>query len=85
MASVVIFVTLTFWMTSQLLQTTPMTFNTWSTESLTKQECLAFLVMPNKTKNMLIGEHLTPSDVSIGQSKIEVMENFSYLGSSINN
>ena len=48
----------------------------------------AGLALPSssrKTPNVLIGEHLTPSDVSIAQGKIEAVENFTYLESSINN
>ena len=46
---------------------------------------LGLSINSKKTKNMLIGEHLMPSDISICQSQIEVMENFIYLRSSINN
>ena len=33
-------------------------------------------IICKKTKNVPIGEHLMPSDVSIGQSKLEVVENY---------
>ena len=38
-----------------------------------------------KTKNMLTGEHHPPHDVFIGQEKIDTVDDFTYLGSSINN
>ena len=31
------------------------------------------------TKDMLLGDNHTPSDVFIGQTVIEIMENFTYL------
>ena len=46
---------------------------------------LVLSISSKKTKNMLIGEHPKHSNVSTVQSKKEVMENFTYYGSSINN
>ena len=46
---------------------------------------LGLSISCKKTKNMLIGQHPTPSDVSTGQNKMEVTENFIHLGHSITN
>ena len=45
---------------------------------------LGLLISIKKTKNMLQGDHHPPLDVFIGQDKIDNVEDFTYLGSSIN-
>ena len=48
-------------------------------------EGLALVISANKTKNMLTGEQHSSTDVVINNNKIENVENFTYLGRSINN
>ena len=46
---------------------------------------LGLSVSDKKTKIMLSGNRQPPYDVLISQNKVEVIENFTYLGGSINN
>ena len=46
---------------------------------------LGLVISNKKTKNMLAGEHRPPHDVFIGQEKIDTVDDFTYLGSSISN
>ncbi|CAH1239030.1 Hypp5694 [Branchiostoma lanceolatum] len=41
-------------------------------------------ISTKKTKNVLVGTHPPPTSVTIDQTEVEVVENFTYLGSSIN-
>ena len=41
-------------------------------------------ISAKKTKNMLAGMHQPPTCVYIDQKEVEVVDNFTYLGSSIN-
>ena len=47
--------------------------------------CLILLINDKKTKIMLSGNHQSLNDIIIGQNKMEVIEDFNYLRSSINN
>ena len=46
---------------------------------------LGLVISEKKTKNMLPGEYQLSTDVLINHNKVETVENFTYLGSSINN
>ena len=46
---------------------------------------LGLVISNKKTKHMLAGEHHPLHDVFIGQEKIDTVDDFTYLGSSINN
>ena len=46
---------------------------------------IGLVISTKKTKNMLVGEHPTPKDVSVDHKKVEEVENFTCLGSPINN
>ena len=45
---------------------------------------LGLMISRKKTKIMLSGDHQTTPDILVGQDKVDVVDDFTYLGSSIN-
>ena len=45
---------------------------------------LGLMISRKKTKIMLSGDHQTTPDILVGQDKVDVVDNFTYLGRSIN-
>ena len=50
----------------------------------TSAASISLNISAQKTKNMLAGTHPPPTSVYIDQTEVEVVDNFTYLGSSIN-
>ena len=59
-------------------------YQTLVTEISDSASSLGFTISAKKTKNMLTGTLPSPSGVSIDQNEVEVVDDFTYLGSFIN-
>ena len=50
-----------------------------------KPDTIGLTISSKKTKKMLVGSHLPPVDVKVEDKTIEVVDEFTYLGTSLSN